>query len=224
MTRVRTAAVAVLVLLAAFVGADVVAMALYPGGTFMDPSTVGHRFWGNFLCDLARQPAVDGRPNTALPWGRAALALLFLAGGAFWLAVPGLFRGRAAARFVVAAGMVSTVALLSLALGTTRTAHLVGVLCGAGPGLAAAAVTVWALRTRRALFALGVVAALLCAADVVLYVRYFDHIVLAVPLVQRLALLSGVSFVAACAFTVLYEGEAASAAGGAGESGSPRAT
>jgi hypothetical protein len=224
MSRVRTAAVGVLVLLVAFVGVDVVAMALYPGGTWMDPSAVGHRFWGNFLCDLARQPAVGGRPNTALPWGMAALGLLFLAGGAFWLAVPSLFRSRGAARFVLAAGMLSTVSLMSLPLGATRIGHLVGVLCGAGPGLAAASVTLWALRTRRALFALGAVAALLCAADVVLYVHYFRDVVLAVPLVQRLALLTGVSWIAACAFAVLYEVDAAAAVPEASGSGSPRAT
>jgi len=224
MSRARPAAVGVLVFLTAFLGVDVVAMALYPGGTFMDPSAVGHRFWGNFLCDLARQPAVGGRPNTALPWGTAALCLLFLAGGAFWLAVPSLFRSRGAARFVLAAGVLSTVALMSLPLGATRTGHLVGVLCGAGPGLAAASVTLWALRTRRALFALGAVAALLCAADVVLYVHYFHDIVLAVPLVQRLALLTGVSWIAACAFVVLYEVDAAAAVPETSGSGSPRAT
>jgi len=224
MTRARTAAVAVLVLMAAFVGVDVVAMALYPGGTFMDPGAVGHRFWGNFLCDLARRPAVGGRLNTAAPWGTATLGLLFLAGGAFWLAVPSLFRSRRAARFVVGAGMLSTVSLMSLALGATRSAHLAGVVCGAVPGLAAAVVALSSLRSRRGLFALGAVAAVLCAVDVVLYVRYFHEIVLAVPLVQRLALLAGVSWIVACTFTVLYEGEVAAAAGGDGGSGSPRAT
>src|SRR5262249_4639338 len=93
-----------------------------------------------------------------------------------------------------------------------------------GRGRTAASVTLWALRTRRALFALSAVAALLCAADVVLYVHYFNDIVLAVPLVQRLALLTGVSWIAACAFAVLYEVDAAAVAPDASETGSPRAT
>src|SRR4030095_15920305 len=68
----RALAVVLLALLAGGAVATVVAAAQYPGGTWMDRSTPGHSFWGNFLCDIARDPALDGRPHPGAPWGRAA--------------------------------------------------------------------------------------------------------------------------------------------------------
>jgi hypothetical protein len=41
----------------------VAAMAVYPGGTWMNRATVGHSFWGNFLCDLQQPIALNGSPN-----------------------------------------------------------------------------------------------------------------------------------------------------------------
>jgi hypothetical protein len=222
MPRARIAAVAVLVLLTAFVAVDLVAMALYPGGTWMDRGTVGHRFWANFLCDLGHTVALDGRPNPAASPGRAALWLLVLSAGAFWLTVPALFRTPGWARFVRVSGTVSTVAMLLLPFASGRT-HLLVVLSGALPGLAAAFGTLWALRHRTGLAALGRLAVALALVDVVLYVRYFDATVLAVPLIQRVALLAGVTWMAACAVVVLRQ-EAGAAAGSPSVSGSPRAT
>jgi hypothetical protein len=223
MPRARFAAVGVLLLLLVFVGVDVVAMAVYPGGTWIDPTTVGHRFWANFLCDLGHEVALDGQPNPAAPWGRAALWLLLLCAGAFWLAVPTLFRTQGWARLVRAGGMLSTVGLLLLPFATGRW-HLVVVLCGALPGLAAAFATLWALRHRPGLLALGFLAVMLAVVDVVLYVRYFSPTILAVPLVQRLALLAGLTWMASCAFAVLTQVDAVAAAGEVSASGSPRAT
>lgn len=47
---------------AAGIGA-VVAMLVYPGGTFRDHSTSGYQFFHNFFSDLGATVAFDGRPN-----------------------------------------------------------------------------------------------------------------------------------------------------------------
>jgi hypothetical protein len=211
MARARTAAVGVLVLLAPFLAVEVMAMALYPGGTWMDRTPLWHRFWENFICELGHEVAADGRPNPAAPWGRAALWLLVLGTGAFWLAVPTLFRTQGWARFVRASGTLSTAGLLLLPFATGPW-HLGVVVCGALPGLASAFATLWALRHRRGLAALGLLAAALALADLVLYVRYFSDPISAVPLVQRLALLASLTWMASCALAVLRQVDPTTAA------------
>lgn len=224
MPSARTAAVGVLVLLLAFLGVDAVAMALYPGGTWMDRTTVGHSFWGNFLCDLGHSVALDGRPNPAEPWGRAALWLLLLCGGAFWMAVPALFRSRGSARVVRIAGGISTVALLLLPF-AEGLLHPVVLVLGALPGLGAAVLTVLALRHRSLLLVAGMLALALAVLALILYLRFYSSTLLVVPLTQRLATLVALSWLAGGAAAVLRAQEGAGAASAAGASaGSPRAT
>jgi hypothetical protein len=38
-------------------------MYFYPGGTWWDRATTGHRFWENYLCDLLHQRSLGGAPN-----------------------------------------------------------------------------------------------------------------------------------------------------------------
>src|SRR4051812_43701655 len=40
-----------------------VSMALYPGGTWLDRSASGHRFFGNFFCDLTQRVSLSGVAN-----------------------------------------------------------------------------------------------------------------------------------------------------------------
>jgi hypothetical protein len=41
------------------------AMVFYPGGTWWDKTTQGHRFWENFLCDLLHRKSLSGASNLA---------------------------------------------------------------------------------------------------------------------------------------------------------------
>jgi hypothetical protein len=60
-------------------------MAAYPGGTAWDPTTRGHDFWFNYLCDLERAVALDGRPNgPASAFARGAMLVLALGMLEFW--------------------------------------------------------------------------------------------------------------------------------------------
>ena len=47
----RSCAVAMLFSLVGFLGLMSAAMALYPGGNWLDRSASGHRFFANFFCD-----------------------------------------------------------------------------------------------------------------------------------------------------------------------------
>jgi len=91
----RAAAFAVPALLGAFVCLYAAAALAYPGGTWEDPSTVGHSFFFNYYCDLMRPTALNGQPN---PLG-ARLAelgqLVFaLALGPFFFVAPAIFEMR----------------------------------------------------------------------------------------------------------------------------------
>jgi hypothetical protein len=70
-------------------------MRLYPGGTWWDATTVGYRFWENYLCDLEWHVALNGQDNTAGSHLAKAAMLVLLAGlAAFWLIVAKLFGER----------------------------------------------------------------------------------------------------------------------------------
>src|SRR5262245_61394697 len=58
----KAAAFAVPVLLTAFVGLYLAAAWQYPGGTWEEPTRVGHSFLFNYYCDLMRPVALNGQP------------------------------------------------------------------------------------------------------------------------------------------------------------------
>jgi hypothetical membrane protein len=71
------------------------AMLFYPGGTAVDPSTPGYRFFQNFFSDLGRIVAHNGQPNTAAAALFAiALSLAGLGLTVFFFAAVPLYRPR----------------------------------------------------------------------------------------------------------------------------------
>ncbi|MGH2535813.1 MAG: hypothetical protein ACRDHL_00280 [Candidatus Promineifilaceae bacterium] len=86
------------------------AMLLYPGGTYLDRSAQGYRFFANFFSDLGRTLAHNGQPNTLsmLLFG-VALTIAGLALMLFFAALAGMFR-RPASRALATAGTLMGVA------------------------------------------------------------------------------------------------------------------
>ncbi len=114
----RTAAFAVPVLLALFVCLYAAAAVAYPGGTWEDPSTVGHSFLFNYYCDLMRPTALNGQPN---PLGSQLAELgqlvFALSLGPFFFVAPGVFDVRPRlTRGVRALGLVACVAGIGVVL------------------------------------------------------------------------------------------------------------
>lgn len=75
-------------LLIVYVVMTAVAMKLYPGGSSIDHSTIGHRFWLNYLCDLSQPLGLNGQPNPGAIWGRTALMIFSLLTACFWWLLP----------------------------------------------------------------------------------------------------------------------------------------
>ena len=206
----RVVAVVLLGLLAAGAMASAVAAARYPGGTWMDRTTVGHSFWGNFLCDISRDPALDGLPHPAAPWGRAAEWSLVLALGLFFWIVPALVEPRRRGWTIRILGAVATLGLVLVPV-TSGPAHALALVAGAGPGFAATVLVLRGLWHRPALAGLGVLSLGLSGIELGLFLGFserFGALALppAVPAVQRLALLASVAWMAACAVAVVWLG------------------
>lgn len=139
----RVAARAVLISVATFLSLEGAAMALYPGGTWLDRSARGHDFLRNFFCDLLAGVALNGAPNPGAPFATAALLTLPAGLASFWLIVPRLFARRARLGAAVRALGLMSAALLPLvpllSSGRWGSLHAVGIFLTAAPGLAAAA-------------------------------------------------------------------------------------
>lgn len=205
--RLQRAAGLLLGLLVAGAAATAIAAAEYPGGTWMDRRTHGHSFWGNFLCDVARTPALDGRPHPGAPWGRAAEWALVLALCVFFWIAPTLVEPRRRQRAIQLLGVVAALGL-GLVPVTERVAHALALIAGAGPGFAATVLLMRGLRRRPFLVLLGAVAQGLSALELGLYLAFREGfrgapLPPAVPAVQRLALLAAVAWMGACALAVL---------------------
>jgi len=100
--------------LALFCIAMVAATWSYGGGSWLHPGAPSHLFWENFWCDLLREPAHNGHPNSrsvllaTLGFGVLAGALTRWTG---WLliigGVLGLLGGIAAVQIIFALGAVA---------------------------------------------------------------------------------------------------------------------
>jgi hypothetical protein len=188
-----------------------IAMALYPGGTALDPHARGHSFWLNMLCDLTEPVARNGAPNRpgALV-ARVAMLDLTLALGATWLVVPALLDdGRAPGRVVRVAGVVCVAGLLAVPF-LEDTAHAVAIFTSAAAGLLAGVVTLAALvrgggPARRWLLLGTMLAATALAATC--YARSFathPRVVHAsVPVTQRVAVLLALAWMLATALELV---------------------
>ena len=144
----RLNAVAIFVCVAAFACLEAAAMRLYPGGTWWDSTTQGHRFWENFLCDLEWRVALNKTPN---PLGSrlamAAMMVLVAGLGAFWFGLPRVFEARAprgsyAVRWLGITSAVGALAVVLMPSDRFGALHGVTVLTAGVPGILAAALAV----------------------------------------------------------------------------------
>lgn len=146
------------------------AMAAYPGGRWMDPRAEGFDLVRNYLCDLIRPVAHDGRDNaTGMRLAQAALlleavALLPL----WWLLARRLLPRAELAATVRASGILAALLLPAVAFtpsdGTSRT-HALAIGAAGAPGLVAVGLGAWGLLARaREWPGLAVLTALFLAA------------------------------------------------------------
>lgn len=177
--RQQGAAVAVLAGASTFVVLMSFAMALYPGGTWMNRQARGYDVVRNFFCDLSAAVALNGAPNPGATYAAVAMVALALALVPFWLLVA--FRLRETPRrsaAVRALGLASAVMLpLVPLLPSARygllhaAAVLVTSLLGLAAGLAAARGLLASKEARRPHGYLAGATLFAAAVTAVLYVR-----------------------------------------------------
>ncbi len=125
-----------------FVITLVVAASLYPGGTWADRSTVGHSFFGNYLCDLMQHRALNGEPaELGSLLARIGSVAMFAALASFFLQVARLEETRSLrGRITVRAGLFAALVSCSVPLLTSdrfRTAHVIAVVASFLPAFVA---------------------------------------------------------------------------------------
>ena len=190
-----SACTAVHAAIVAFTALILLAMRAYPGGTAWDPTTRGHDFWLNYLCNLARGVALDGEPNpVGSALARSAMVILALAMVPFFLSLPSLFPSRArlgfAIRLLGSLGAVGAVAVGLLPNDRFGDVHVYAIVCGGVPGLAAAALAVAGLvRAGPSLRLAAVAGCAMFAVSAVDLGIYLAHQVVASPAPMSLSIL-----------------------------------
>lgn len=214
---VRVSAAGVLCFLACYAGAA----ALYPGGTWDDPGAAGHSFWQNYLCDLMQSRAHNGEPAPAsAALARIGMVAMMPALVSFSAQIARLESPpTGAGRWGVRAAMLGAVlgCLIPLVPSDVwRLGHLIAVVSAFLPTIAAAAVaariSLRAAGVSNAVRAVALLTILAGAADAALYVFVYtapylglvprtqqarDLVLAAVPVLQRLATVGVVLWVAA---------------------------
>jgi hypothetical protein len=133
-----------------FLGSVLLAIALYPGGTWWDPKHHGHHFWENYLCDLLHRRSLSGLSN--LVGARVATAGLLILGlgivTAFSLSKEAIPSRKQLGRRIAWCGSLGTLLLSSAILFPSDAhpkLHAAGVIAGSIPTILAFAVLVGAL-------------------------------------------------------------------------------
>jgi len=138
----------------------------YPGGTYCEPEAVGHRFWGNFFCDLTQLVTRRGVDNArSASFARAAFSCFSVAAAPFWWLAGGL-ASRRLRPWVRGPGLLSAAAASLVAWAPSAVApsvHLVLVFTASIPGLLATFATVVGLFVSAHRLLAGLGAAVLAA-------------------------------------------------------------
>jgi hypothetical protein len=179
----------------------VVAAWVYPGGTHFDHLEVGHDFWKNTLCDVARSTALGGAPNAVgAMLARAAMTIMaFGIGALFWLLptrFPSSGRLGTSIRVLGAMAVLGAIAVVFLPTDRFSFLHGIAIVVAGLPGLSGMALAVAGLLRANArphhVTAIGVLALLVAAADFSIYV---DELLskasprVSVPVLERIATL-----------------------------------
>ena len=202
---IRRCALGVLAGLLGFVLCTAIAMRLYPGGNWLDPSAPGHDFFRNFFCDLSQPTSLSG-VNNRIGSGFAQVGMWCFAlalAGFFWLVplhfAPSPSGGAGLRRSVRGLGecAVLGVALVPL-FPSQRFGHFHGrlALAASALGIVAALVAAAALfRARgwaRWLGALGASALVVAVLDAALFAYHLNDAgptPLFIPAAQKIAAL-----------------------------------
>lgn len=196
--RVRIESGALLGTSVAFVVLFGLAAHAYAGGTHFDHEAIGHDFWRNTLCDVARTVAINDRPNGCACWlARVAMLTLALGIGVLFVALPRFFpslpRLGRLVRVLGVATVPCVVAVVLLPTDRFGALHGLAVVLAGTLGLTTVFLALKGLfsdaRAARHIVSLGVITMAVAAVDFALYVVELASqgaAQLAVPVLERL--------------------------------------
>jgi len=197
--KMKKASFFLILALVLFIALEVVAMKLYPGGTWIDPTSMGHDFFRNFFCDLTAPKALNGKPNPGAIYAQMGMLVLTLGLVPFWVLVTNLVRQ--AREVILALGILSSLAAALVPfVSSQQYGHLHSwlVFLAAIPGVMAGGLSTYGLLGKktgsRIPARLAVLTVVLVAVDAILYAinvktGYEIHPVL-LPGLQKIAVVS----------------------------------
>lgn len=125
------------------------AMALYPGGTWLDRASPGHDFFRNFFCDLTADHALNGQTNPGAWFGKAGMILLSAGTLPFWFLVTRLIPERPRLALAVRGfGLASALAAIAVPLAPSQRVgllHALLIFVAGVPGLFAGGLATFGL-------------------------------------------------------------------------------
>lgn len=196
--RMRVLGILALAGVAVFLAAAALAAWLYPGGTWCEPGALGHRFWGNFVCDLLHTTSLNGRPNPGAPVAELGLYALI---GSLALLFAGLPSAWPERRWLGVAirclGLWATLGMIGVPLLPSDRYgawHGVAVMAAGGPGFLAVALLLHGQLGDASTVRAGRIGAAALAVSVVDMALYVHHWFLRsdcstlLPIVQRIAM------------------------------------
>ncbi|HEY2406082.1 MAG TPA: hypothetical protein VGI10_08765 [Polyangiaceae bacterium] len=198
--------------LGAFVLLLLLAILIYPGGNWLDPSATGHRFFLNFFCDLTQPFSISGRPNpVGSLFAKAAMLWFALAlGGFFWIAPSHFEKGARIGVWVRTLGLSATLTYAVVPLVPSEhfgPIHTDAILTAAPPGLLAVLLIVFGLTragpAKKLLAWLGVLSLALGVVDSAVFVNHLGvhgPPPRLLPVLQKLAAISLSTWMAALAY------------------------
>ncbi len=158
-----------------------VATALYPGGTWKGDMTVGHSFWQNYLCDVLKDPGLNGAPNPGVHYGVLAFVLLLVTLLVWWTLLARVLREHAPvfSRLLLMASLLSAIGFVGIVVFTAEegllTYHFAAILFSVLSGLCATITPFVCFLRIRAYRSLGIVGLLLTSTVVVNICFYVAH-------------------------------------------------
>lgn len=211
--KTRKASFFLILSLVLFVALEVVAMVLYPGGTWLDKTSVGHDFFRNFFCDLTAPKALNGKPNPGALIAQAGMFMFTLGLLPFWVLVTSLVRQFRAglANVVLVLGTISSIAAALVPFVSSQrygSLHPLLVFLAGIPGVMAGGLSTYGLVKRksgsRISARLAVMTVVFVALDGVLYAIHVAtghefHPAL-LPGLQKIAAMSLVLWMVSAAF------------------------
>lgn len=154
---------------------------LYPGGSYLDPNSVGFSWKLNYWCDLLDLRSHSGKINPARPIAITSMIVLAGALSYFWILVAQIFAGKYS-RWVI--GVFGPLAMLAATLLFTSL-HNFLIYFSVPLGFVAFLTTLYEIRHERLAFYLSLIPVGFGLANFIFW--HFSYSAEWLPLIQKLA-------------------------------------